>query len=472
MRTFCKLARSLALLSAALTAQNRQTGLPELPPPKLYRIQDLHQSGRAKAIAILGGTLVDGTGSPPVAKSAIVIRGDRIVQVGKEDKVAIPPDAMRIRADGKTILPGLIDMHVHLNQGHDLHLFLAAGVTAVRDVGNFTAQIVPLERGTRSQEILGPRIFFSGESFVHQYGFSAWQRPTKDVMEARKEVRKRLTSGASVIKIVNDITPELAEAIVDEAHRSKIPVTADILGNRLVTAERAISLGVDGLEHVSGVPQSIVMDHSPAEFSEPISFKAMFGWLYADQQKETALIDSIVSRGTYIVPTFVVLEAQSGVPSPKDAAIEFISEGLQALWKTIRSFSRPATTADSAFLVQFVCSQPFVAKVSRAGGHIVAGTDTPSPGLVPGFSMHRELALLVQAGLSPMQAIQAATKTAAEFLGKSREVGTLEAGKLADIIIIDGAPHVRIADIRRVQTVLKGDRVFDVSELLSLSKRR
>lgn len=207
MRTSLKTAVSVGLLASGLVAQNRQGRLPELPPPKLYRLEELQNVARANVIVILGGTLIDGTGSPPLAKSAIVVRGNRIVQVGKESKIAIPPGAMRIRADGETILPGLIDMHVHLNQGHDLHLFLAAGVTTVRDVGNLTAQIVPLERGTRSQEIIGPRIFFSGESFVHQYGFSPWQRPTRDAMEAREEVRKRISKGASVIKIVSDITP-------------------------------------------------------------------------------------------------------------------------------------------------------------------------------------------------------------------------------------------------------------------------
>ncbi|MBV9508050.1 MAG: amidohydrolase family protein [Acidobacteriia bacterium] len=471
MRTSFQLAVSAVLLASGMAAQNRQEGLPELPPPELYRSEELQHAARANVIAILGGTLVDGTGSPPVDESAIVIRGNRIVKVGKEGEIAIPPDAMRIRADGETVLPGLIDMHVHLNQGHDLHLFLAAGVTTVRDVGNFTSQIVPLERETRSQEIIGPRIFFSGESFVHQYGFSPWQRPTRDVTEAREEVRKRIASGASVIKIVNDITPELVQTIVDEAHRSRIPVTADILGNRLVTAERAISLGVDGLEHVSGVPQAIVVDHSPLEFSEPISFKALFGWLYADSRKETALIDSIVKRGTYVVPTLSVLETQSGIPAPNEPATDAMSDGLRSLWNWMRGLP-DNTEADLAFLTHFIYSQQFVAKLSRAGGHIVAGTDTPSPGLVPGFSLHRELELLVQAGLSPMQALQAATKTAAEFLGKSGELGTLEVGKIADLIIVDGAPHVRISDIRRVQTVLTGGTVFSASELLSLSRRR
>jgi hypothetical protein len=143
---------------------------------------------------------------------------------------------------------------------------------------------------------------------------------------------------------------------------------------------------VDGLEHVSGVPQAIVLDHSPVEFSEPISFKALLGWLYRDSRKETALIDSIVKRSTYIVPTFVVLEAQSGVPVPKDPATKAMSDGLRSLWTTMRSVP-DNTEADLAFLTQFIYSQQFVAKISQAGGRIVAGSDTPTPGLVPGFSM-------------------------------------------------------------------------------------
>jgi len=122
-----------------------------------------------------------------------------------------------------------------------------------------------------------------------------------------------------------------------------------------------------------------------------------------------------------------------------------------------------------AFFAQFAYSQPFVSKVAAAGGRIVAGTDTPTPGLVPGFSLHRELELLVQAGLSPMQAIQTATKTAAQFLGKTDQIGTLEPGKFADLIIVDGAPQRNITDIRKVHTVLKGGVVFD-SELSRLSE--
>jgi imidazolonepropionase-like amidohydrolase len=442
-------------------------------PPVLYRVADLPSTRESGSIAIIGGTLVDGNGGPPLDDSLILIQGERIADVGRRSDITVPPDAVKIQAAGKTVLPGLIDMHVHLSKGDDLQLFLAAGVTTVRDVGNFTAWVARLAAGTRSKEFLGPRIFFSGESFVHESGFAAWQQPTKDVEEARAKVRERIAHGASVIKIVADITPELAQAIVEEAHRASVPVTADILGNNMVTAECAIGLGVDGLEHVSGVPQSIRRNGSPADTSEPVGYNAMFGWLYPDQQKEQALIASIVEHGTYVVPTFVVLENQAGVPIPPDPATKYLSRRAATLWTAMsRLPDFGSNTTEMAFFAQFAYSQPFVRKLAAAGGRIVAGTDTPTPGLVPGFSLHRELELLVQAGLTPMQAIEASTKTAAQFLGRKDQIGTVAAGKLADVIIVDGALEQNIVDIRKVRTVLQGGAVYDAAELSRLSEKK
>jgi imidazolonepropionase-like amidohydrolase len=447
--------------------------------PVLHRVADLRLTNHGAApIAILGGTLIDGNGGAPVENSAIVLRDQRIVEVGRAADVRIPPDAVRIQASGKTVLPGLIDMHVHLFKGDDLHLFIAAGVTTVRDVGGFTDQMVRLADGTRSGELLGPRVFFSGESFIHESGFAQWQRPTKNPDEARVEVKKRIASGASVIKIVSDITPDLVQAIVEEAHRANVPVTADILGNGVVTAERAIRLGVDGLEHVSGVPQSIQADDAPTHFSEPVSNKAMLAWMYADKQKEQALIQLMIERGTYVVPTFSVMQMlfPEGVPVPDDPAVRYVSERLRAFWTGVDRIPSLSSATDraleDAFLVHFAYSQPFVRRLDAAGGRIVAGTDEPTPGLVPGFSLHREMELLVEAGLTPMRAIQAATKTAAQFLGKSNELGTIEVGKLADLIVVDGQPHVRIGDIRQVRTVLKNGIPIDASDVLKLSARK
>lgn len=446
--------------------------------PVLYRLADvpvLHSA--APAVAIVGATLVDGNGGPPIDNAVVVIRAGRIVAAGPAADVPIPPDAVRIDAAGETVLPGLIDMHVHVSKGDDLQLFLAAGVTTVRDVGNFTDTVTALAAGTDTGETLGPRIFFSGESFVHESGFAEWQRPTRDAAEATVEVRKRIAAGASVIKIVADITPDLVEAIVTEAHRAHVPVTADILGNNLVTAERAVELGVDGLEHVSGVPQSIHADGAPSQSTEAVNVNALFGWLYADAAKEAALINLMVDRGTYVVPTFVVMPYffPEAVPTASDPAEVYVSSRMRGFWTAIDrlpSFSPAMDRASEAgFLMHFAGARRFVGKLEAAGGRIVAGTDTPTPGVVPGFSLHRELEFLVQAGLSPMRAIQAATKTAAEVLGKADELGTIEAGKLADLIIVRGQPHVRIRESREVATVVKNGVAIETAGLLALPVR-
>jgi imidazolonepropionase-like amidohydrolase len=444
--------------------------------PVLFRPTDLHTQPNPTpaATAIVGATLLDGSGAPPLDNAAVVVRADRIVYAGPRAGAEIPSDARQIDATGKTVLPGLIDMHVHVNKGDDLQLFLAAGVTSVRDVGNFTDQVAALAARTRTGEVLGPRIFYSGESFIHEDGFAQWQRPTRDPDEARSEVRKRIAAGASVIKIVADITPELVAAIVDEAHRARIPVTADVLGNGLVTAARAIELGVDGLEHVSGVPQSIQADDAPTRCQAAVCTAALFGWVYADRAKEAALVRTLVERGTYVVPTFVVMQAMlpAAVPFADDPAERYLSTRLRGFWtglNRVPSFGATDRIVEEGFLTHLAYSQPFVAKLDAAGGRIVAGTDEPTPGLVPGFSLHRELELLVQAGLTPLRAIQAATGTAAAFLGKPNELGTIGAGKLADLLIVDGQPHRRIGDIRQIRTVVKNGIVLDPAAVLRLS---
>lgn len=155
---------------------------------------------------------------------------------------------------------------------------------------------------------------------------------------------------------------------VEEAHRANVPVTADILGNGLVTAERAIRLGVDGLEHVSGVPQSIHSDDAPTRFSTPVSVDAIFGWIYADDRKEAALIKSMVERGTYVVPTFVTMQWQfpEAVPVALDRADPYVSARLRGFWTGVNRIPSLSSAADrafeEAFLVHFAYSQPFVSR--------------------------------------------------------------------------------------------------------------
>jgi imidazolonepropionase-like amidohydrolase len=200
--------------------------------------------------------------------------------------------------------------------------------------------------------------------------------------------------------------------------------------------------------------------------------------MYADERKEAALIQSMVDRGTYVVPTFSVMRMMfpEDVPVPFDSAQRHVSKRIRGFWTGVNRIPALSSAADrafeNAFLVHYAYSQPFVRKLDAAGGRIVAGTDEPTPGLVPGFSLHGELELLVRAGLTPMRAIQAATQTAADFLRRSHELGTIQPGKLADIIVVDGQPHVRIDDIRRVRTVVSDGILINPVGILSAAAAR
>jgi hypothetical protein len=313
---------------------------------------------------------------------------------------------------------------------------------------------------TDTNQIVGPRIFYAGEALDRLNGNTT---PT----QAAADVRKRIDNGASVIKIVNDTRPELVAAVVQEAHRRSIPVTADLFGNLTLSAGQGIQLGLDGIEHLSGVPRSILAD---SEQPLPRPVDALFGWLDKDEKKEAELVAEMVRRGTYITPTFAMLEAMSRVPRISDPGTEYVFPRMKWFWTASDYLSTFDPTRQSAFSVHYTSSRAFIAKLAAAGGRITAGTDTPTPGVVPGYALHRELQLLANSGLTPMGAIQAATRTAAECLGRSRDLGTVEPGKLADLIVTGGSPSTRISDIRRLEMVFKGGVLFKPSGILMASR--
>ena len=457
-------ARVLALVAAILLATLLILNFAVLRYRRAWYRQDLlatatlegHDNNHFKSFAIVGATLIDGNGGPPLENSAVLVCGERICKVGKAGEFPIPPVARQIDAKGRFILPGLIDMHVHLNKGDSLQLFLAAGVTTVRDLANSTDWVRHFRQLTDTNEIVGPRIFYAGEALDRLNGNTT-------AAQVVAEVQKRIDNGASVIKIVNDTRPDLVAAAVQEAHRRNTPVTADLLGNLTVSAGQGIQLGLDGIEHLSGVPRSIRAD-SDLPLSRPVD--ALFGWLDKDEKKEADLVAEIARRGTYMTPTFAMLEAVSRVPRVNDSALPYVIPRLRWFWTASDYLSTFDFTRRTAFAVHYTSSRAFIAKVAAAGGRIIAGTDTPVPGVVPGYALHRELELLANAGLTPMGAIQAATRTAAECLGRSGDLGTVEPGKLADLIVTGGTPSTHISDIRRLELVFKGGVLFEPSRIL------
>ena len=388
----------------------------------------------AGTVVVSGGTLVDGTGREPLHGATIVLRDGRVAEVTAGGVARVPAGTESIDARGKWIVPGLIDVHVHYHPEWMDALFLRHGVTTVRDVGSGLDSILALREDSRAPGVARPRLFacgplIDGPSPRHGTGISV---SVQTVDEARAVARRLLDRGVDCLKIYEQLTPPLVEAVVREANGTRVPVTAHL---RDTTALQALEIGVRGLEHA-------------------------FGFEACDETVAAQVVRRVVERGAYVVPTLAITEQISRFGSPGQETMALLGEipaARRQYWRataTAASFDRTAGAAR-----RLGCLKPFVARLQRAGGHVVAGSDTSNPYVVPGASLHRELELLVEAGLSPREALAAATRTAAAFLGQARTLGTLEVGKTADLVVLGADPLASIAAIRQIEVVIRDGRV-------------
>ena len=391
----------------------------------------------AGTIVVSGGTLVDGTAGEPLPAATIGVRDGRVTEVTAGGVAPVPAGTEGtegIDARGKWIVPGLIDVHVHYHPGWMDALFLRHGVTTVRDVGSGLDSILELREDSRAPGVARPRIFacgplIDGPSPRHGTGISV---SVQTVAEARAVARRLLDRGVDCLKIYEQLTPPLVEAVVREAESTRVPVTAHL---RDTTALQALEIGVRGLEHAFG-------------------FEACDGTVAAQ------VVRRVVERGAYVVPTLAITEQISRFGSPEQETMALLAEIPAARRQYWRATAVAASLDRAAGAARRLgCLKPFVARLQRAGGHVVAGSDTSNPYVIPGASLHRELELLVEAGLSPREALVAASRTAAAFLGQARTLGTLEVGKIADLVVLGADPVASIAAIRQIEVVIRDGRV-------------
>lgn len=388
----------------------------------------------ASTVVVSGGTLIDGTGREPLPGAMIVIRDGRIAEVTVGGIPGLRAGTESIDARGKWIVPGLIDMHVHYHPGWMDALFIRHGVTTVRDVGSGLESILALREENRAPGIARPRIFacgplIDGSSPRHGLGISV---SVQTVAEARAVVRQLLDRGVDCLKIYEQLTPPLVEAVVREAQGTRVPVTAHL---RDTTALQALEIGVHGLEHA-------------------------FGFDACDETVAGKVMRRVIERGAYLVPTLAITEQISHFGSPEQETMALLSEIPAARRQYWRAAAAAASVERSTGAARRLrCLMRFVARLQNAGGQVVAGTDTSNPYVVPGASLHRELELLVEAGLAPREALAAATRTAAAFLGQAQVLGTLEVGKAGDLVVLGANPLAAISAIREVEVVIRDGRV-------------
>jgi imidazolonepropionase-like amidohydrolase len=411
---------------------------------------------RAEKIALVGGTLIDGTGRDPIPDSVVVIEKGRIVDAGPKSRVKIPSGAQKVDARGKTILPGLWDMHAHFEQVEWGPIYLAAGATTVRDCGNEFEFITAVRDAVANGRGLGPRLLLAG--IVDGTGPSAIGVERVDTPEqAKMWTDKYHDAGFQQMKIYSSIKLEEVKNVADEAHRLGMTVTGHVpIG---LNAYQTIEVGQDQINHISYI-LDIMVPTLPADASRLDQAQARAN-LDLNSPAAQKAIAFLVQHGTVVDPTIALFEFFSASTAKPAASIEpgvtKVAPELQAILADVGPPSPHADLNEKVFAKELAV----VGALHKAGVPIVAGTDQT----VPGHSLHREIELYVQAGFTPMEAIQAATIVPARVMGLDKEVGTVEPGKRADVIILDANPLESIRNIRKVEFVITNGVMYNCAEL-------
>lgn len=419
-------------------------------------------------LALTGGTLIDGNGGPPITDAVVLIKGNKIVGAGR--RLKYPKAARVVDVSGKFILPGFIDLHVHYTEWMG-ELFLAHGVTTVKDLGNDIDWISKVSREVDEGQFRGPRIFFVGDGLDAPPASNEHHHvAVGDPKMAQAAVTILKSRGASGIKVREKMTPELLRAITDKAHQLGIVVTGHL---RQTDAREAALAGIDGLEHATGILQALgkssrTVDPSQNELKRFVEDLKAFSQL--DDAKVDDLLAVLWKKKVALIPTMSIFWrmgserrdefAREDAEFAKLDALSYVPKEIRGIWTTSAFYNlEPADLA--VVKAGYMKMRQLLLTYSKMGGRVLPGSDTSIS--VPGLSLQREMVMLVDSGFTPMQAITSATKANAQFLGKGNELGTVAAGKLADLVVLDANPLQEIRNAQRVKMVIKNGQIVDTT---------
>ena len=423
----------------------------------------LKPGGDDTVIALEGATLIDGAGGELKRDAIIIIRNGHIVNVARVNQIEVPRGAQRINLAGKTIIPGLIDAHAHVERWA-AGRYVAWGVTTVRDLHGATDDVIGLKNAFNLGSVLGPRMFVAGAmidgtptTYPNATGVG-----TGD--QARRAVDQHAVAGVDYLKIYTKITPTLLRPLLDEAEKLRLPVAAHLGKTDALTAARA---GVVSIEHMAGVVQAAT--GNPMYATAHNAFLSGWtteekGWASLDSATVAQTARSLAQTRVTIVPTLLLHDMLSRLDNPillSRPGMEDVPENAESV-RSVPSLLR-RTGWQSGDFEAFRRSRrrqdQFVREYKRAGGAIAAGSDAANQLLIPGYSLHEEMALLVGAGLTPLEAITAATRRGAQLL-HADSLGFVAAGKVADLVVLNGNPVNNIAATRNIAMVMIRGRLI------------
>jgi Amidohydrolase family len=429
-------------------------------------------------LVVQGGRLIDGTDRPPIENAVVVIRGGRFQAVGRSGEVAIPADAQVIDVKGKTVLPGFIDGHGHLEDFHG-ELYLHLGITTCATIDTY--QDGPWTRaqkeGTDLGKIRGPRIWMSGQAIGgvttgHDVPLSRISRGHIIVStpeEVRRAVQRKKQFGCDILKVNEFLSMDLLKVAVDEAHRLDMPVAChswDVAGS--------VHAGVDSIEHIWSVGYSSI-PYVPAR--RKLAEDRLGGRIdqelagsYYQIENFDEVIGAMVEHGVAWTPTIAkwlrpLSPSAARFRKMENEILDDPKADLPAAVRTVtdnaydKLFKRYSPEQLTRAKAGYAKANEFIRRFVEAGGILKEGSDPPRG--MAALLMHEALVMDVEAGVAPMTAIQAATLTAAKTFKKDQDYGSVEPGKVADLSIVEGDPLQDIWATQNVKMVVMDGKVID-----------
>jgi Amidohydrolase family len=415
------------------------------------------------SLVIDGGTLIDGRGDPPVPDAVVMIQGDRIEYAGPRREFTAQPYARRIPAAGKTLVPGLIDLHNHSTFDADMRVYLKNGVTTIRFAGLNQDAVVRLrDRGARG-EVPTPRIFSCGPMLDRTPpAYPKWTSPVDTPVEAAATARRLLNDDqVEALLVTQQITPDLMRPIVEVAHEFGRPVVGQIWST---DGREAAEIGIDQLDNSSRIfasreyPKARLLSYR--SIAERLGLLAR-GWMAIDWELTRPIMEAMVDRGVSYCPTLVVHQNQAGIgrhelEADRDYQTMY-GEMERREWVAFLDYVQGTWTAEDQRTMALAGEKrmEWMRRFHQMGGTLVVGADMQFGGII----VHRELRNLEAAGLSPLEVISAATRMSARELGMGDSLGTIAPGKLADLLVLNRDPLRDLGALRDIVHVIKGGQI-------------
>jgi imidazolonepropionase-like amidohydrolase len=436
----------------------------------------------APLVALTHVRVIDGTGGAPKEDQTLVINGGKIQSIESSATAKLPANAQVVDLTGYTVLPGLVGMHNHMffpmggnppmysNMGTSFpRLYLALGVTTIRTTGSVAPYTdLEIKRLIDAGRMIGPKMHVTAPYFEGKGSFTPVMHELAGADDARRMVNYWADTGATSFKTYMNITRAELRAVVEEAHKRGLKVTGHLCS---IGYREAAEIGIDNLEHGLLADSEFVSEKKPDQCPQGVANSLRQLDLTSAPAQET--IRTLVAKNVAITSTLPVFEAaaapltQNGIGAASALLNPRVLNVMSTDARVRYLQARARVSPEGNFVPLLRKAMDFERAFVKAGGLLIAGLDpTGNGGIVAGFGDHREVELLVEAGFTPLEAIQIASLNGARFLGEDSRIGSIAVGKQADLMVVKGNPAANISDIEKVEIVFKDGVGYDSEKLI------